>query len=70
MSFSSEEPDTSPLKHVLLALIESGQRHDYHEHGLPEFDKHSCARKGPKEDGEKYFTPPDYGHVEEDPPPT
>ena len=81
--FSSEEPDTSPLKHVLLALIESGQRHDYHEHGPPEFGKHSCARKGTTEDGKDYvycrylyprriqqFTPPDYGHVEEDPPPT
>ena len=78
--FSSEEPDTSPLKHVLLALIESGQRHDYHEHGPPEFGKHSCARKGTTEDGKDYvycrylyprriqqFTPPDYGHVGEDP---
>ena len=42
-------PDTSRLKHLLVALIESGQRHDYHvphPHGPPTYGKNSCARKG------------------------
>ena len=39
------EPDTSRLKYLLLALIEHGQRHDYHEHGPPRFGVHACAKK-------------------------
>ena len=31
----TREPDTSKLKYVLLALIESGQRHTGHGHGAP-----------------------------------
>ena len=49
------EPDTSRLKYLLLALIENGQRHDYHEHGPPRFGVHACARKGKKSDGKEYI---------------
>lgn len=44
-----EAPDTTRLKHLLLALIESGQRHDFHiphPHGPPSYGKNTCARKG------------------------
>merc|ERR1711938_193 len=47
------EPDTSRLKYLLLALIENGQRHDYHEYGLPRFGVHACARKGKNSDGKE-----------------
>ena len=43
---SPAEPDTSRLKYLLLALIENGQRHDYHGHGPPSYGVHACARKG------------------------
>ena len=49
------EPDTSRLKYLLLALIENGQRHDYHEHGPPRFGVHACARKGKNSDGKEYI---------------
>ena len=42
------EPDTSRLKHIIIALIESGQRHDYHiphAHGPPMFGKKTHARE-------------------------
>ena len=48
------EPDTSRLKYLLLALIEHGQRHDYHDHGPPTYGKHACARKGKSSDGKEY----------------
>ena len=37
------EPDTSKLKYLVLALIESGQRHTGHGHGLPR-PEDPCAR--------------------------
>ena len=37
------EPDTSRLKYLLLALIENGQRHDYHGHGPPSYGIYACA---------------------------
>ena len=48
------EPDTSKLKHLLLALIENGQRHDYHGHDPPTLGKHACARKGKTSTGKEY----------------
>ena len=50
----TREPDTSRLKYLLLALIENGQRHDYHEHGPPRYGVHACARKGKNSDGKEY----------------
>ena len=50
-------PDTSRLKHILLALIESGQRHDYHiphAHGPPAYGKNTCARKGSTSHGKEH----------------
>ena len=50
-----EEPDTSRLKYLLMAIIEEGQRHDGvqgHGHDPPTLGVHPCARKGPK--GEIY----------------
>ena len=55
MVFADETaPDTSRLKHILIALIESGQRHDYHvshAHGPPMYGKNTCARKGSTSQG-------------------
>ena len=48
------EPDTSKLKYLLLALIENGQRHDYHQHEPPTLGKHACARKGKTSQGTEY----------------
>ena len=49
------EPDTSKLKHLLLALIENGQRHDYHQHDPPTLGKHACARKRKMPTGKEYI---------------
>ena len=78
--FSQEEPDTSRLKYLLLALLENGQRHDYHNHDAPTPGVHSCAREGKTADGKKYiyckylfprnmrtFTGDACGCIEEDP---
>ena len=42
------EPDLTKLQHVLLALIENGQRHDGpkgHGHKPPKMGTHPCARE-------------------------
>ena len=48
-----DKPDTSRLKYLLLALVENGQRHDYHEHGPPKLGTHACARCGKTSDGKE-----------------
>ena len=48
-----EKPDTSRLKYLLLALVENGQRHDYHDHDPPKLGTHACARKGKNFDGKE-----------------
>ena len=45
--FSSDTPDLQPLKRVLVALIEDGQRHTFHQHGPPVKGVHPCARQKP-----------------------
>ena len=40
-----EEPDLSKLRELLLALIEDGNRHTYHDFDPPTWGKHPCARK-------------------------
>ena len=42
---TSWRPDLSRLKLLVLALLESGQRHTAHGHAVPVFGTHSCARK-------------------------
>ena len=42
-----EEPDTTKLRYILMALIENGQRHDGvqgHGHDPPKLGVHPCAR--------------------------
>jgi hypothetical protein len=44
----AQEPDLSKLQHLLLALIENGQRHDGpkgHGHKPPKLGAHPCARE-------------------------
>ena len=48
-----DKPDTSRLKYLLLALVENGQRHDYHDHDPPKLGTHACARKGKNFDGKE-----------------
>ncbi len=38
-------PDLSELKQILVAIIESGQRHTGHGHDAPKLGLHPCARK-------------------------
>ena len=58
MVFADETaPDTSRLKQILIALIESGQRHDFHiphAHGPPMYGKNTCARKGSTSHGREH----------------
>ena len=47
-AFSSDTPDLQPLKRVLVALIEDGQRHTFHQHQrTPVKGVHPCARQKP-----------------------
>ena len=43
--FAQSEPDFTPLKTLLLALVEDGQRHTLHKHHAPTFGIHPCARE-------------------------
>ena len=43
--FASETPDLQPLKRVLIALIEDGQRHTFHQHGPPTKGVHACSSR-------------------------
>ena len=49
----SEEPDLMPLKEVLLALIETGQRHTLHGFHAPHVGQ-ACAKKGRTSEGHRY----------------
>lgn len=48
------EADLDPLRKILLALIEDGQRHEMHGHDPPTWGCHACARKGSKSEGTEY----------------
>ena len=39
------EPNVQKLREILLALIEDGNRHTYHDFDPPTFGVNSCARK-------------------------
>ncbi len=75
-------PDTTKLKHLLLAIIENGQRHDGvkgHGHDPPRLGEHPCAREDKKKKQVycrylfprelRQFADPDgaRGSIEEDP---
>ena len=51
---ASGTADLDPLRKVLLALIQDGQRHAMHGHGPPIYGVHACARKGSKSEGKEY----------------
>ena len=47
-----EEPDLTPLKRIVIALIEDGQRHTAHGHSAtPVKGRHQCARQDPNKPG-------------------
>ena len=46
---ADENPDLTPLKQVLVALVEDGQRHTMHGHRAPEKGRHPCARQAPND---------------------
>ena len=46
-TLSTETPDLTSLKQLLLGLIEDGQRHTMHGNRAPEKGKHPCARQRP-----------------------
>jgi len=50
-AFAQDEPDFTRLKQILVALIEDGQRHDYHGDHAPTLGVHACARKGKNAEG-------------------
>ncbi len=67
----SSEPNVQKLREILLALIEDGNRHTYHDFGPPVWGKNSCARKA-KRKGEaeevycRYLFPRDKLRATED----
>ena len=49
---SAADPDLTPLKRIVIALVEDGQRHTAHGHrGTPVKGVHPCARQDPKVPG-------------------
>ena len=46
-TLDAEEPNLTPLRQLLLALVEDGQRHTMHGHGPPTRGSHPCARTHP-----------------------
>ena len=77
--FATPEPDLTPLKKLLLALVEDGQRHTMHHHNTPTLKVHPCAREsssgGKRKVYCRYLFPRDLvvatdeseGYVKEDP---
>ena len=51
---ADDTPNLDPLRGILLALIEDGQRHDMHGHNDPTWGVHACARKGSTSKGREY----------------
>ena len=47
--------DLTPLRRLLLALIEDGQRHTMHGPNAPQHGIHPCARKGRTSTGKEYI---------------
>ena len=52
--FDTDTPDLSRLKEILVALIETGQRHTGHSHRAPTYGVHPCARKAKTSDRKEY----------------
>ena len=49
---SAGEPDLTPLKRIVIALVEDGQRHTAHGHSAtPVKGRHQCARQDPNKPG-------------------
>ena len=47
--------DLGPLRSLLLALIEDGQRHTMHGHNAPTHGQHPCAKFGRTSTGKQYI---------------
>ena len=48
--------DLAPLRRLMLALIEDGQRHTMHGHNPPKLGLHHCAKKGRTSTGKSTST--------------
>ena len=62
-AFSTDEPGLSALKELLLALIESGQRHTAHGQDPPVLKVHPCARKGATSESSPPKAPPELSRL-------